>query len=62
MKNEKMTKVFDVAVIGGGVVGCAILHQLTMEGYDCILFEKEKNLIMGASSGNRYTYMLYCIK
>ena len=45
---------FDIAIIGGGVVGCAILHECTKEGYKCILLEKEADLVTGASSGNRY--------
>ena len=46
-------KQFDVAVIGGGVVGCAILHELTNQGLRCILLEKNAHLINGASAGNR---------
>ena len=49
MSEEK----FDVAVVGGGVVGCAILHELTKNGYRVVLLEKNADLISGASSGNR---------
>lgn len=48
-------KKFDVAVVGGGVVGCAILHEFTSLGLSCILCEKEENLVSGASSGNSGT-------
>lgn len=48
-------KIFDVAVVGGGVVGCAILHEFTSLGLRCILCEKEDNLVSGASSGNSGT-------
>ena len=44
---------YDVAVIGGGVIGCAILRELTSQGYRCILLEQHPHLLTGASSGNR---------
>ena len=53
MANHSKTEMYDVAVIGGGVIGCATLHELTRHGYRCILLEKNEHLIMGASSGNR---------
>ena len=53
------TVVYDIAIIGGGVVGCAVLHELTNQGYRCILLEKEGDLVTGASSGNRYILYLY---
>ncbi|XP_062508322.1 glycerol 3-phosphate dehydrogenase-like [Corticium candelabrum] len=43
---------FDVAVIGGGVVGCAIARQLAVRGFKVVILEKEKELLSGASSGN----------
>ena len=52
---ESNCKKFDVAVVGGGVVGCAILHEFTSLGLSCILCEKEENLVSGASSGNSGT-------
>jgi glycerol-3-phosphate dehydrogenase len=42
----------DVAVIGGGVVGCAILRRLAAGGADCILLEKAPDILAGASKGN----------
>lgn len=51
--------VYDVLVIGGGVVGCAILHELTRLGYKCLLVEKHSHLLTQASSGNRFIYILY---
>ena len=44
--------VFDVAVIGGGVVGCAILRRLAMCGLRCVLLEKGTDILSGASKGN----------
>ena len=46
---------FDVAVVGGGVVGCAVLQEFSSLGLRCVLCEKEKNLVSGASSGNSGT-------
>ena len=45
--------VYDVIIVGGGVVGCAIAYTLSEQGYECLLLEKEKYLVAGASSGNR---------
>ena len=44
--------VHDVAVIGGGVVGCAILRRLTLDGLRCVLLEKGADILSGASKGN----------
>lgn len=46
---------FDVAVVGGGVVGCAVLREFSSLGLCCVLCEKEENLVSGASSGNSGT-------
>ena len=46
---------FDVAVVGGGVVGCAVLRELSSLGLHCVLCEKGENLVCGASSGNSGT-------
>jgi len=43
---------YDVAVIGGGVVGCAILNKLQLSGLSCLLLEKSDHLVAGASCGN----------
>lgn len=41
-----------VAVVGGGVVGCAVLHALTRRGVPAILLESEAGLALGASGAN----------
>ena len=43
---------FDVAVIGGGVVGCAVLRALTLAGLKCLLLERGADLLSGASKAN----------
>ena len=47
-----MTERFEVAVIGGGVVGLAVLRRLAMAGLSCVLLEKGADILSGASKGN----------
>ncbi|SEA28997.1 glycerol-3-phosphate dehydrogenase [Desulfuromusa kysingii] len=42
----------DVAIIGGGVVGCAVARKLTLEGASIVLIEKGTDILSGASKGN----------
>ncbi|HXN39653.1 MAG TPA: FAD-dependent oxidoreductase [Solirubrobacteraceae bacterium] len=41
-----------VAVIGGGVVGCAVAHALARHGVDVVMLEAEAELAYGASGAN----------
>ena len=43
---------FDVAVIGGGVVGCAIARELTKYKLTVALLEKECDVALGTSGRN----------
>ncbi len=43
---------YDVAVIGGGVVGLAILRAFSLAGLKCILLERGADILSGASKGN----------
>lgn len=43
---------FDVAIIGAGVVGCAIARRLALGGVRCVLIEKGTDILSGASKGN----------
>lgn len=43
---------FDYAIIGGGVVGCAIFDALTLAGKKCVLLEKENDVALGCSRAN----------
>jgi len=45
-------QVYDVAVVGGGVVGCAVLRQLALGGLSCVMLEKGADILSGASKGN----------
>ena len=43
---------YDVAIVGGGVVGCAILRRFALGGLSCILLEKGADILSGASKAN----------
>lgn len=43
---------FNVAIIGGGVVGLAILRRLALGGVSAVLLEKGADILSGASKGN----------
>ncbi|KAI2490136.1 FAD dependent oxidoreductase [Fragilaria crotonensis] len=49
---RKRQSVYDVLIIGGGVVGLAVLRAATLQGYRCVLVEAEADLLRGASSAN----------
>ncbi len=44
--------IFDIAVIGAGVVGCAIFKEFCQNGAKTVLVEKENDILEGASKGN----------
>jgi glycerol-3-phosphate dehydrogenase len=46
------TKKFDIAIVGAGVVGLAILRRFAMAGLQCVLLEKSADILSGASKGN----------
>jgi len=39
----------DVAIIGGGVVGCAVARRMSLEGASVVLIEKAADILDGAS-------------
>lgn len=43
---------FDVAVIGAGVVGCAVARRFALGGAKTVLLEKGADILSGASKGN----------
>ena len=43
---------YDVAIVGGGVVGLSILREATLRGHRCVLLEKEADLLSCASGSN----------
>jgi glycerol-3-phosphate dehydrogenase len=46
------TDCFDVAVIGAGVVGCAIARAVALAGARVVVLEKAADILDGASKGN----------
>jgi glycerol-3-phosphate dehydrogenase len=46
------TAAFDVAVIGAGVVGCALARAFTLAGARVVVLEKAADVLDGASKGN----------
>jgi glycerol-3-phosphate dehydrogenase len=49
---ENKNGVYDVIVIGGGVVGCAVLRELSRYDLKLLLLESEADLAEGVSKGN----------
>lgn len=43
---------FDVAIIGGGVVGCAVARRFALAGAKIVLIEKGPDILSGASKAN----------
>ena len=43
---------FDVAIVGAGVVGCALARQFTLDGARVAILEKAADVLDGASKGN----------
>lgn len=52
MSRSHAQSCFDVAVVGAGVVGCAIARRFTLEGAKVIVLEKAPDILDGASKGN----------
>ncbi|XP_052219838.1 glycerol 3-phosphate dehydrogenase-like isoform X4 [Dreissena polymorpha] len=52
ISSARMEETYDVIIIGGGVVGCACVFELTSRGFSCLLLEKNEHLAAEASSGN----------
>lgn len=43
---------YEVAIIGGGVVGCALFRRFALEGARPLLLERAPDILSGASKGN----------
>ncbi len=51
-KNTTIINTSDIAVIGGGVVGCAVARKMALDGAKTVLLEKSSDILAGASKGN----------
>ena len=51
-KSDSLLADVDVAIIGGGVVGCAVARRMALEGASVVLIEKAADILDGASKGN----------
>ncbi len=52
MNGKPPMKPYDVAIIGAGVVGCAIARQLSRYNLQCVLVDSEPDLGMGTSKAS----------
>jgi len=43
---------YDAAIIGAGVVGCALARELTLAGLRVVVLERGRDILAGASKGN----------
>ena len=43
---------FDIAIIGAGIIGCAMARRLTLDGASVVVLEKAADVLDGASKGN----------
>jgi glycerol-3-phosphate dehydrogenase len=50
--SDQVGEKFDVAIVGGGVVGCALARRLVLEGAKTILIEAASDILAGASKAN----------
>ncbi|MCP4672421.1 MAG: FAD-dependent oxidoreductase, partial [Desulfobacula sp.] len=50
--NSSIIASADIAIIGGGVVGCAVARRMALEGANVVLIEKAPDILDGASKGN----------
>src|SRR5437773_9711360 len=49
---NKHDSVFDVAIIGAGVVGCAVARELARYDLNCVLIEAARDVGAGTSKAN----------
>ncbi len=49
---ENQFEIYDYAVIGGGIVGCAVLNKLRRLNQSCVLLEKGLDVAVGTTKAN----------
>ncbi len=50
--SSRPDKLFDVAIVGAGVVGCALSRRFARRGHSVVLIEKGADILSGASKAN----------
>ncbi|KQM33030.1 FAD/NAD(P)-binding oxidoreductase [Rhizobium sp. Leaf68] len=50
--DQRLVTVFDVAIIGAGVVGCAVARRFALAGAKVVIIEKGTDILSGASKAN----------
>lgn len=50
--SSRPDKLFDVAIVGAGVVGCALARRFARRGHAVVLIEKGADILSGASKAN----------
>ncbi len=50
--NQPLNDKFDVAIVGAGIVGCAMARRFTLDGAKVVVLEKALDVLDGASKGN----------
>ena len=53
-----MSQIFDVIIIGGGIAGLTVLHELSKKGVDTLLLESKENFGGLVSTTNDQGYLL----
>ena len=51
-KQRTSPNIYDVVIVGAGVVGCALARRFTLEGASVLIIEKCTDILSGASKGN----------
>ncbi len=50
--NRQADACFDVAIVGAGVIGCALARALALAGARVVVLERGRDILSGASKGN----------
>ena len=51
-----MTKLKKIAIIGGGVFGTTVALRLSAAGFECVIYEQKKDILLSASRVNQYRF------
>ena len=51
-RKEMIQRMYDVAIIGGGICGCSLLYELSKYNLKVVLIEKENDVALGTTKAN----------